>query len=788
MNFFKIVFIFLISFFPSFSIAQNTQNIRGKVIDEVTKLPLPGASVIVVGTNPIVGATTDEDGKFKIENQMPGRYNLKISYMGYQERYYSNLQLFLGKELVITAELEEKIIKMKEVTITATIDKTRPLNDLATVSARAFSVEETQRYAGSLGDPSRMAQNFAGVMSTNDARNDIIIRGNSPMGLLWRMEGINIPNPNHFGASGTTGGPITMLNNNLLSNSDFFTGAFPAEYGNALSGVFDLKMRSGNNENYEFVGQVGINGFELGAEGPFSKKKSSSFLMNYRYSTLSAFDALGLKTIIGGSVPEYQDINFKLDFPTKKIGKWTLFGIGGTSFVKVWDSEKKSGQTSFGVAGTDAVFGSDMGVVGLSNTFYFNKKSVLKSYASISGTRVLSELDSIKGVDKVKSQFYRSANAESNLSFSTQLLHKFSSQDILIAGIIIDFYHVNFIDSAYFSNVNKYYKLTDTKGNTGLDQAYFQWKHRFNEQFLIITGLHFQYFALNSSKAIEPRIGMEWKLRKEKTLSFGYGLHSQTQPKIIYFVRTKISNDSIVETNKNLDFTKSNQFVIGYQQLMRKNFRFKTEIYFQSLTNVPVSIGQPNYSVLNEGAYFHITEIDSLENKGSGTNYGLEFTFEKFFYKNYYFLTTISLFQSLYRGYNKLEHPTVFDNKYVINALVGYEIPIKAIHKINIDLRSVYAGGNPKTPIDPVATVVKNSPVYFYDKAYSEKLPDYFRIDFKVSFRMNLGKTDQELTFDIQNITNHRNVFQQVWDPLNNEWKTDYQQGFFPIVLYRIYF
>lgn len=143
---------------------------------------------------------------------------------------------------------------------------------MATVSARSFTVEETSRYAGSLNDPSRMAANYAGVSSTSDARNDIIIRGNSPLGVLWRLNGMEIPNPNHFGSLGTTGGPVSILNNNLLDKSDFLTGAFPAEYGNALAGVFDLQMRSGNNEKTEFLGQVGFNGFELGAEGPIGKK------------------------------------------------------------------------------------------------------------------------------------------------------------------------------------------------------------------------------------------------------------------------------------------------------------------------------------------------------------------------------------------------------------------------------------------------------------------------------------------------------------------------------------
>ena len=300
-----IFFVLILGFYESYT--QQTQNIRGVVVDDATGMPLPGASVMIMDTDPVIGTTTDNSGEFKLENLKLGRYSIKVSYIGYQNRILSNLELFAGKELVLKVALIEKVIRMDVVTISANIEKERPKNDFATVSARTFSVEETQRYAGSFGDPSRMAQNFAGVVSAGDERNDIVIRGNSPMGLLWRMEGVNIPNPNHFGASGTTGGPVTILNSNLLANSDFFTGAFPAQYGNALSGVFDLEMRNGNNENYEFVGQLGFNGFELGAEGPFSKKHKASFLANYRYSTLAILDAIGLKSIVGSSVPQYQD-------------------------------------------------------------------------------------------------------------------------------------------------------------------------------------------------------------------------------------------------------------------------------------------------------------------------------------------------------------------------------------------------------------------------------------------------------------------------------------------------
>jgi len=202
---------------------------------------------------------------------------LKISLISYKEKLQT-VVLTTGKETVLNIELEESAVQGQEVVISAEIDKTKSNNKMATVSSRIFSTEEASRYAGSRGDPARMAANFAGVSGANDSRNDIIVRGNSPLGILWRLNGLDIPNPSHFGSMGSSGGPISILNNNTLDNSDFMTGAFPADYGNATAGVFDLKMRSGNNEKYEFLGMVGFNGFEIGAEGPFSKKRKTPHL------------------------------------------------------------------------------------------------------------------------------------------------------------------------------------------------------------------------------------------------------------------------------------------------------------------------------------------------------------------------------------------------------------------------------------------------------------------------------------------------------------------------------
>ncbi|MEZ5198900.1 MAG: TonB-dependent receptor [Bacteroidales bacterium] len=336
----KIVYVLLFLILLSFRLTGQerlTQIVRGEIVDNILGSPLPGANILLVNSEPPLGTAADENGRFSISGVPVGRQRFKISFIGYQTLILDNIMVTSGKEVVLKVELAESITAVDGVEIVADYQKDQPLNSMALVSARSFTVEETNKYAGSYGDPARMAANYAGVVSSRDNRNDIIIRGNSPMGLQYRIDGIEVSNPNHYSAQGTTGGPVTLLNTNLLSNSDFLTGAVPAEFGNALSGVFDLKMRNGNNLKREYWAQLGWNGLEFGLEGPFSKKSQPSYLAAYRYSFVHVLYKLGINL---PEVAAYQDLSFKLSFPTRKAGTFNLIGIGGASSIQIKDSDK----------------------------------------------------------------------------------------------------------------------------------------------------------------------------------------------------------------------------------------------------------------------------------------------------------------------------------------------------------------------------------------------------------------------------------------------------------------
>ncbi|MEM6265316.1 MAG: TonB-dependent receptor, partial [Bacteroidota bacterium] len=365
---------------------QATQTVSGIVLDDQSEMGLTGATVAVIGTTPTLGSMTDESGEFIISNVPIGRYSIQIKYLGYEEQTIPNVLVTAGKEVILEVRLTEQLIQAEEVVITGEVSKDRTQNELTTVSARSFTLDEVRRYAGATNDVARMAGNFAGVSTADDSRNDIVIRGNSPTGVLWRLEGIPIPNPNHFATLGTTGGPVSAMNPNMLKNSDFLTGAFPAEYGNALAGVFDLGFRTGNKRQHEFTAQLNaFSGLELMAEGPFSKNSKGSYLAAYRYSFVQLGDALGIP-VGTNAVPNYQDLSFNLDFGYGKYGRFSVFGIGGLSSIDFLADEIDETDL-FANPSEDAFARSRFGVVGVKHQLALGEKAYVRTVVSASTTQ-----------------------------------------------------------------------------------------------------------------------------------------------------------------------------------------------------------------------------------------------------------------------------------------------------------------------------------------------------------------------------------------------------------------
>ncbi len=786
----------------SLSGMAQTQTVKGRVADAEADYPLIGASVVLLGSDPVVGAVTDLEGNFKIESVSYGRHTFAVQYVGYKSISLPNVLVTAGKEVVLNIKLEESVEKLDEVVVTAGADKDLPLNDLAKVSARTFSLEEVTRFSGGRNDVARLATSFAGVSAPDDSRNDIVVRGNSAVGLLWRIEGLPIATTNHFATLGTTGGPVNALNTNLLSTSDFLTGAFPAEYGNANAAVFDVNFRNGNQDKNEYTAQLSaFSGLEFMAEGPFRKSKGGSFIASYRYG-IASLAATGTS-----ATPFYQDFSFKVNFGEGKQGRFELFSLGGLSSIDFLGDDIDEDDL-FANPNEDAFIENQLGVVGLSHTLRLNKTTFLKTTAGASTNynQYLQDNFVVDGDGSLITK-YRATNAtnrENRLTLSSTLNKKFNAQWNLRAGVLAERYLPDFKTEDRDNRVDipddnndgvpdSFISIRDLDNAYNLIQAFGQVEYKITDDLSVTGGLHTQYHDYTDDRVLEPRAAISWQAKPNQRWSLAYGLHAQSVPSPILFFQEEVAPDQFARTNDDLDFMKSHHFVLAYDRNLGTSWRLKAETYYQSLFDIPVESTPSSYSVLNEGADFIFEEKGRLVNEGTGFNYGLELTLEKFFSKGYYMLMTTSLYESRYEGSDGIERNTAFNNNAVFNLLFGKEWKFGegGRNAWTFDTKLTSSGGQRFTPVDLQATRANAGRQVRMDEiAFSEQYDPYFRWDVKFGVRLNskTGNISHQFFVDLQNVTNRENEFVRRYNEVTDEINRVDQIGFFPDILYRIQF
>lgn len=785
------IFIILFLFGALLTKAQNngfTQVVKGFVLDEQSGNILQNITVAIEGTT--IQTLTDDKGSFKLLNVPIGRQTIHVTAIGYEDAFLQNIEVTSSKEVVLEIRLKEKVKKLDDVLVSSGKSKNRALNEAAVVSARQLSTDEAFRYSGTRNDPSRMAQNFAGVSGSNDGRNDIIIRGNSPSGVLWRMDGIDIPNPNHFSTLGSTGGPVSILNINTLKNSDFLTSAFPSQYGNALSGVFDLKLRNGNNEKHEFLGQMGFNGFEFGVEGPLSKKSKASYFVDYRYSLVAALQSIGLKFGTGSATPYYQDATFKINIPTSKAGTFSLFGLGGESHIHF--SPESQGEDNLYSSNDGSIrdrnFESLTGVVGLSHTYFFNSGTSGKFLLAASGFSATYNEDIVDANNKPTVRALYRKTQQTKYSIGYNLNKKFDAQNQLSMGFIADINKLKLRFDYIKDGDSTISNLVNNNESATLYRGFVNFGHRFTDKLSTNLGVYYQRFALNNSQSIEPRWNLKYQLTPSQTLSMGIGLHSQVQQLEVYFFQSKNAQGQTEQTNFNLDMVKSWHGVLGYDFNLSKYFRVKTEVYGQWIDDAAVEKNRSSFSMLNSGADFGLPDKTNLVNNGKGYNYGFELTLERFLHNGLYYLFTTSLFQSKYKGSDDVWRNTAFNTNYVVNALGGKEFKLNEKTTFGIDTKITVTGGQRYTPFDVAASQRAGYVIYKENLAYSEQQNAYIRWDLKFSYTRNLKKVTQKWYIDLQNFTGRENVYIRTLNPKTGAVSQINQIGFFPNINYQITF
>ena len=736
------------------------QNVYGTVLDVDTRVPLSGAVVRIITTDPPVTVQCNADGEFDIEGVPVGRHSFHVSLTGYRDRVLRSVLVSSGKETELPVLLQERVSTEVDADDTVAYEMNPPLNPSAVVSARSFTPEDTERYAASVGDPARVAQSFAGVAALNDENNEIAIRGNAPSGLLWRLEGIEILNPNHLRSeAGESGGRLSLLSNTVLGTSDFYTSAFPAEYGNALSGVFDMHFRKGNSRKNEFTLQLGTQGVQAGLEGPLPVD-GGSWLLNYRYSMYPLLDQIGIRfEKENGVAPEFHDVNFNVHLPVQNLGSFSIWGVGGISeggTLALRDSTQwKMPEDVFQRTNRYTT-----ALAGLTHRYTFpNNQTYIRTVLSAAQYESKERIDAINREFELDSIWQRE-HTYTDYQAAMLVRHKISPRHVVQIG-------------GEFSGREYRQAVWALRWPINILQAFTSWQYRPSESFTMNTGLHYLRFLFNGTDALEPRLSARMQLAPRHSLSYATGLYSSTEPLLrSYFVGTYFTYlaDTIEYPNRDLRFTRAVHNVLSYDWNIAQNLHLRTEVYHHYLFDVPVDQYGNIGSMLNNP--FYLSAIPMV-NGGTGTNYGLEITAEKSFDDDYYFLASASLFESTYSMDDTVNVPlrinqqtvkeidkrnTRYNASYILNVLGGKEFRVGRFGQnvFGVNARIIWRGGYRETPYLLEAAHQYGAPRN-YNRYYEQRLPDYYRIDLGVSYRSNHEGLSWRIGADVQNLTDRRN-------------------------------
>lgn len=754
------------------------QTVKGKVYDKVTNKPLPFSTVVVLNSDPVKGTIADKNGNFILEDVTIGRRNIQVSMVGYVTFIVNELMVSTGKDIYLDIAMQQKITDLKEVVVR--VRKDIPINTMTTLSSRQFTVEETQRYAGGMDDPARLASSFAGVATPSVSSNGISVRGNNPHGLLWRIEGVEVSNPNHFADLTVVGGGLlTALSNHTMGNSDFYTGAFPAEYGNATSGVFDINLKKGNSSRREFTFKAGLVGIDFAAEGPLIKEKEASYIMNYRYSTMALVSPI-LPDDAG--ILKYQDITFKTNFPTLRAGTFSFWGLGAIDGQKMdaedisdWESnsDRDNSKTSL------YMFAS-----GLSHKIRLNSNAFLKTIVSVSGNG-LSHKEQRLDFNLEPHPYSEVNNDTWRYILKSSINFHFSSNHINRTGFCFSRigYNINIEES--IKDGTPPVVTAQKKGQSDLFQFYTQSKINILPKVNLNMGVNAQYFLLNNNISIEPRVGIKYNINNKHSLAFAYGLHSRIESLAVYFVDKKGN-----KPNKKLKLMKASHFVLAYDVKLNDHLHMCIEPYCQYLRNIPVSPTSYISTInIEEDIFFN----DILVSKGTGRNIGIDFSLEQFIYNHFYYLFTASVFDSKYTGTDGIERNTRFNKNYVFNALFGKEWVVGK-NKNNIlsaNLRINYIGGNRKEPIDIESSISNKDIIYAEidgELAYEHKIEDMPIFSITISYRKNKRKYSSVWSLQILNASSTKEYVGDYYNLKTGNVDANYQGIIVPNLSYKIEF
>src|SRR5690606_29972991 len=492
-------------------------------------------------------------------------------------------------------------------------------------------------------------------------------------------------------------------------------------------GVFDMQLRNGNSQRHQHTFQLGVLGIDLASEGPISRENQSSYIINYRYSTTGLIGKFQNKEDMGGLLA-YQDLNFKFNFPTRKIGTFSLWGVGfldEADPILHEDEERK-----YLDDGILSAAKQKSGSLGLSHRYFFNNKktSVNTTLAAIhQGNQIEEEFYNLDKQRSPKSELYANTT---NLVFNSVLNHKFSAKHSNKTGIT--FTNIHYDMNLDFTPIfeQPLGNLLNSTESANLIAGYTNSLFSINDVLTLSTGLNAQYFSLNGNVTIEPRVSFKWQLSPINSVAIAYGLHSRMEKPDVYFVKDEDAN----LPNRNLDLMKSHHLIFSYIYSISDNMSLKIEPYYQALFDVPVT-DDGSYSIINRKDFYM---SESLINKGKGRNFGVDLTFSRYLTRGLYYMMTASLFDSKYLAGDGRWYNTRYNRNWITNALVGKEWMF-GMDMLSVNLKASILGGKRYTLVDETATFAHPDKEVQYDetRTYSKQFPPMFIGDFSLSYKMN---------------------------------------------------
>lgn len=782
---YKSILVILCSFISfSYFSQELKQAIRGVATNRFTEKPIEGLHITLLSNEKIVKRTiSDKNGSFYFDSISIGTYAITFSHISYIPYTLPNITVYSKKECIVNAQMEFTAYTLDE-TLIETPEKERGItnNNMASVSAYSIRVEDAQRLAGALDDPIRAAGTLPGV--TSDAafsENFISIRGNSPRGLKYQMNGIELANPTHFARIGSSGGTFTIFSMQLLDNSDFLSGAFPAEYSNAMAGVFDVKFRKGNTKKNEYTIQLGTLGLDFAAEGPIQKKNNSSFLFNYRYATVGMARLIGYPT-----EPTYQDLSFNLNFPFKHGGAINLFAISGTS-DRARIAELDSLKWKKDVDRYNLSLISNMVTIGAN----YNKSIGSNSFLNFALTgSYTNQIDNKKYITNSYSELTRSINEynQTPISIAGNIKHLFNLKHSNKTGFSLRTTNHNWLAKKYNYSSNSLDTVVNGQGKSLTSKLYSQSKFDLTKKWNIVGGISLLHFNINNEFAVEPRIGITHQLNNKHQISLAYGLHSQIENFAIYKTQIKDTNGVTFYPNTNLKFAKAHHYVISYKSKIIPNHNLRIETYYQDLYSIPTGINN-SFSTLNIG---ELEDMRELNNLGTGENYGIDIGIERYAEGGLYYMINTSIFESNYVGGDGVKRSTEYDYGYNIRFLAGknYMIGEKKNKKnfVGWNTNVSLVGGAPFTPLNMDQSKIQQETVLDEVLAFTEREDDLIFIDVTLNYKINKPKYIGIWSLQIKNIFSNGNAIYREYDAVLDQAVTVPSSSFFPNLSYKIHF